>query len=102
MPARGWQSCVSSCGWRNQRAYALTGVPEDATVYLLNEEAGAALHASSSETIPPGAPVAENFEVYHWPLKDDNDPADLWRITARRRWTEIVDQPSLRPRVARQ
>ncbi|WP_029107869.1 CotH kinase family protein [Mycobacterium sp. URHD0025] len=63
-------------------AYALTGIPEDTTVYLLNEEAGAALHASSSETIPPGASVPENFEVYHWPLNDDNDPADLWRINA--------------------
>ncbi|NKZ15270.1 spore coat protein CotH [Mycolicibacterium septicum DSM 44393] len=62
-------------------AYALTGIPDNATVYLLNEEAGAALHASNSETIPPGAAVGENFEVYHWPLKDDNDPADLWRIT---------------------
>lgn len=63
-------------------AYALTGIPDDTTVYLLSEEAGAALHASSSETIPPGASVPENFEVYHWPLKDDDDPADLWRITA--------------------
>ncbi|QRY45709.1 CotH kinase family protein [Mycolicibacterium boenickei] len=62
-------------------AYALTGIPDNATVYLLSEEAGAALHASNSETIPPGAAVGENFEVYHWPLKDDNDPADLWRIT---------------------
>lgn len=62
-------------------AYALTGIPDNTTVYLLNEEAGAALHASNSETIPPGAAVRENFEVYHWPLKDDNDPADLWRIT---------------------
>ncbi|KHO18621.1 CotH kinase family protein [Mycolicibacterium setense] len=63
-------------------AYALTGIPDDTTVYLLSEEAGAALHASSSETIPHGASVPENFEVYHWPLKDDDDPADLWRITA--------------------
>ncbi|MGV0805964.1 CotH kinase family protein [Mycolicibacterium setense] len=63
-------------------AYALTGIPDDTDVYLLSEEAGAALHASSSETIPPGASVPENFEVYHWPLKDDDDPADLWRITA--------------------
>ncbi|QRY51361.1 CotH kinase family protein [Mycolicibacterium septicum] len=62
-------------------AYVLTGIPDNTTVYLLNEEAGAALHASNSETIPPGAAVGENFEVYHWPLKDDNDPADLWRIT---------------------
>ncbi|MFV8162752.1 CotH kinase family protein [Mycobacterium sp. 134] len=62
-------------------AYVLTGIPDNTTVYLLNEEAGAALHASNSETIPPGAAVRENFEVYHWPLKDDNDPADLWRIT---------------------
>ncbi|OBB12004.1 spore coat protein CotH [Mycolicibacterium setense] len=63
-------------------AYALTGIPDDTTVYLLSEEAGAALHASSSETIPHGASVPENFEVYHWPLKDDDDPADLCRITA--------------------
>ncbi|MBX8686681.1 spore coat protein CotH [Mycobacterium sp. 20091114027_K0903767] len=61
-------------------AYALTGIPDNAGVYLLNEEAGAALHASSSETIPPGAAPPQNFEVYHWPLKDDDDPADLWRV----------------------
>src|SRR5690606_18428347 len=61
-------------------AYALTGIPDNTGVYLLNEEAGAALHASSSETIPPGAAPPQNFEVYHWPLKDDDDPADLWRV----------------------
>ncbi|WKG02266.1 CotH kinase family protein [Mycolicibacterium sp. HK-90] len=61
-------------------AYLLTGIPDGTAVYLLNEGPDAALHASSSESIPPGAPSPQNFEVYHWPLKDDDDPADLWQI----------------------
>lgn len=60
--------------------YLLAGIPDGTTAYLLDEGAGAALHASNTETIPPGAPAPANFEVYHWPLKDDNDPADLWQI----------------------
>ena len=36
------------------------------------------LHASNTESIPPGIPAPVNFEVYHQPLKDDNDKTDLW------------------------
>jgi hypothetical protein len=36
------------------------------------------LHASNTESIPPGAAAPVNFEVYHQQLFDNNHPADLW------------------------
>jgi hypothetical protein len=36
------------------------------------------MHASNTETIPPGAAPPVNFEVYRLPLRDDNDTSDLW------------------------
>ena len=36
------------------------------------------LHASNTEGVPPGTPTPVNFEVYHHPLKDDDDKTDLW------------------------
>jgi CotH kinase protein len=59
--------------------YLAAGLPADNIVYLLNE-ASQALHASNTESMPVGVTPAVNFEVYHWPLRDDNDKADLWHI----------------------
>lgn len=61
--------------------YIATGLPGPADpVYILKHDTSACLHASNTESIPPGAPTPANFEVYHQPLKDDNDPADLWAL----------------------
>ncbi|MET0474785.1 MAG: CotH kinase family protein [Mycobacterium sp.] len=50
-------------------------------VYLLKHDTSACLHASNTESIPPGIPAPVNFEVYHQPLRDDDDPADLWVLS---------------------
>jgi hypothetical protein len=50
-------------------------------VYILKHDTSACLHASNTESIPPGVPAPANFEVYHQPLRDDNDPTDLWVVT---------------------
>jgi len=59
--------------------YLSAGLPADNAVYVLNE-ASQALHASNTESVPAGATPPVNFEVYHWPLRDNNDKADLWHI----------------------
>jgi hypothetical protein len=57
--------------------YLCGGVPSNSPVYILNDT-GACLHASNTEGIPAGTPTPVNFEVYHMPLRDDNDTTDLW------------------------
>ena len=59
--------------------YIAAGLPGPSNpVYILKQDTSACLHASNTESIPPGAPAPANFEVYHQPLKDDNDKSDLW------------------------
>ena len=58
--------------------YLCAGLPRDRAVYVLKDDNSEALHASNSEGVPPGTPTPVNFEVYHHPLKDDNDKTDLW------------------------
>src|SRR4029077_11515580 len=59
--------------------YIAAGLPGPANpVYILKHDTSACLHASNTESIPPGIPAPVNFEVYHQPLKDDNDTTDLW------------------------
>ena len=59
--------------------YIAAGLPGPANpVYILKHDTSACLHASNTESIPPGIPAPVNFEVYHQPLKDDNDKTDLW------------------------
>jgi CotH kinase protein len=58
--------------------YLCGGLPSTRAVYLVKHDTTHCLHASNSETIPPGAPTPLNFEVYHHPLRDDNDKTDLW------------------------
>ena len=50
-------------------------------VYILEHDTSECLHASNTESIPPGIAAPVNFEVYHQPLKDDNDKTDLWSST---------------------
>jgi hypothetical protein len=59
--------------------YLCAGLASSA-VYVLNEETNECLHASNTESVPPGAANPVNFEVYRLPLRDDNDPTDLWRF----------------------
>ncbi|PXW28784.1 UNVERIFIED_CONTAM: CotH protein [Williamsia faeni] len=59
--------------------YIATGLPGPSNpVYILKHDTGEGLHASNTESIPPGIPTPVNFEVYHRPLNDDNDKTDLW------------------------
>ena len=61
------------------RISSLPGLPGPANpVYILKHDTSACLHASNTESIPPGTPAPVNFEVYHQPLNDDNDKTDLW------------------------
>ena len=60
-------------------AYIFTGLPGAANpVYILKHDTSHCLHASNTESIPPGIPAPVNFEVYHQPLFDNNHPSDLW------------------------
>jgi len=59
--------------------YISAGLPGAAKpVYILKHDTSDCLHASNTESIPPGTPAPANFEVYHQPLRDDNDKTDLW------------------------
>jgi CotH kinase protein len=61
--------------------YMFAGLPGPThPVYILKHDTSDCLHASNTESIPPGAPAPVNFEVYHQPLKDDNDKTDLWVV----------------------
>ena len=82
--------------------YIATGLPGPANpVYILKHDTSACLHASNTESIPPGIPAPANFEVYHQPLKDDNDKTDSVG-PQRPRDRKVTDQSGLRPRSARQ
>ena len=60
-------------------AYIFAGLPGPANpVYILKHDTSHCLHASNTESIPPGIPAPVNFEVYHQPLFDNNQPTDLW------------------------
>ena len=60
-------------------AYIFTGLPGPANpVYILKHDTSHCLHASNTESIPPGTPAPVNFEVYHQQLFDNNHPTDLW------------------------
>jgi hypothetical protein len=60
--------------------YLCAGLPDATAVYLLDKDTGECMHASNTETIPPGATPPVNFEVYRLPLRDDNDNSDLWVV----------------------
>ena len=80
--------------------YIFTGLPGPADpVYVLKHDTSDCLHASNTESIPPGTPTPANFEVYHRPLFDNNDPPDLW-VSQRSRDRKVVDQSGLQPRSA--
>ena len=56
-------------------AYIFTGLPGPTEpVYILKHDTSDCLHASNTESIPPGAPAPANFEVYHQQLFDNNHP----------------------------
>jgi CotH kinase protein len=58
--------------------YLCAGLPGNSSVYVLKDDTSECLHASNTEGIPADTPNPTNFEVYHRPLPDNNDPADLW------------------------
>lgn len=60
--------------------YLCAGLPGQAEVYVLHGRTGECLHASNTETVPPGVPGSQNFEVYHLPLRDDDDATDIWLL----------------------
>jgi hypothetical protein len=58
--------------------YLCAGLPDARAVYILNDDTGECMHASNTESIPPGVAPPLNFEVYRLPFRDDNDNSDLW------------------------
>jgi hypothetical protein len=60
--------------------YICAGLPDASAVYILHQRTGECMHASNTETIPPGVADPLNFEVYRLPFRDDNDKSDLWVI----------------------
>ena len=58
--------------------YLCAGLPNTRAVYILRDDDSACMHASNTESIPPGTPTPVNFEVYHQPLPDNNNQTDLW------------------------
>jgi hypothetical protein len=58
--------------------YICAGLPDASAVYILHQRTGECMHASNTESIPPGAAAPVNFEVYRLPFRDDNDKSDLW------------------------
>ncbi|MEU9806593.1 CotH kinase family protein [Mycobacterium sp. NPDC050853] len=60
--------------------YLCAGLPDQAAVYILHGRTGECLHASNTESVPPSTPNPQNFEVYRLPVRDDNDPTDVWLI----------------------
>jgi hypothetical protein len=58
--------------------YICAGLPDASAVYVIHQRTGECMHASNSESIPPGAAPPLNFEVYRLPFRDDNDKSDLW------------------------
>jgi hypothetical protein len=58
--------------------YICAGLPDASAVYVLHQRTGECMHASNTESIPPGAAPPVNFEVYRLPFRDDNDKSDLW------------------------
>ena len=58
--------------------YLCAGLPGKSSVYVLKDDTSECLHASNTEGIPAGTPNPSNYEVYHRPLLDNDDPADLW------------------------
>src|SRR5258708_4492184 len=58
--------------------YICAGLPDASAVYILHQRTGECMHASNTESIPPGAAPPVNFEVYRLPFRDDNDKSDLW------------------------
>ena len=71
--------CGSNYGWPSRPDISFAGLPGPANpVYILKHDTSHCLHASNTESIPPGIPAPANFEVYHQPLFDNNHPTDLW------------------------
>jgi CotH kinase protein len=60
--------------------YICAGLPDATAVYLIGQTTGECMHASNSESVPPGVANPMNFEVYRLPLRDDNDKSDLWVV----------------------
>ncbi len=59
--------------------YMFAGLPGPSNpVYILKHDTSRCLHASNTESIPPGIAAPVNFEVYQQTLFDNNDKADLW------------------------
>jgi hypothetical protein len=61
--------------------YLCAGLPETRPIYVLKDDTSECLHASNTEGIPAGQASPVNFEIYHRPLLDNNDPSDLWRFS---------------------
>ena len=58
--------------------YLCAGLAGKGSIYVLKNDTSECLHASNTEGVPAGTPNPVNYEVYHRPLLDNDDPTDLW------------------------
>jgi len=58
--------------------YLCAGVAGKKSIYVLKDDTSECLHASNTEPVPAGTVNPVNYEVYHRPLVDNDDPSDLW------------------------
>jgi hypothetical protein len=58
--------------------YLCAGLAGTRSIHVLKDDTSECLHASNTEPIPAGTPNPVNYEVYHRPLLDKDDPTDLW------------------------
>jgi hypothetical protein len=68
------------------------GLPATSAVHILEGETGECLHASNTEGLPAGVTNPLNFEVYHRPLPDNDDKADLWFVNDLGRGQSVSSQ----------
>jgi CotH kinase protein len=60
--------------------YLCGGLSGTNSIYIIQDDTSECLHASNTEGVPTGMPNPSNYEVYHRPLPDNDDPADLWTL----------------------
>ena len=60
--------------------YLCGGLPTTGAVHILDGKTDECLHASNTEMLPEGTTRPLNFEVYHRPLPENEDKADLWFV----------------------
>ena len=72
--------------------YLCAGVAGKKSIYVLKDDTSECLHASNSEAVPAGTPNPVNYEVYHRPILNNDEPSDLWSFDDLGSGTSITNQ----------